>query len=648
MQFSFHEYLLDTDRRELWRGTKPIAVEPQVFDLLAYLVRHRDRVVTKDDLLEAVWGGRIVSGSALITRINAARRAVGDSGEAQRLIRTLPRRGVRFIADVKEQVTSLDFAALQGAAEFSEKPSIVVLPFQNLSDNPGLQYFADGLVEEIITALSRIRWLFVIAGNSNLTYKGQAIDVKGVGRELGLRYVLEGSVRKGGDRVRITAQLRDAATVAHLWADRFDGSLHEALEVQERIASGVAGAIEATLRASERARGFTIAEPGLEPRGMAERRQLTIMFCDLVGSTALAGRLDPEDLHMVQGVYHAAVAEEVGHFGGYVTKSMGGGVLGCFGYPQAHEDDAERAVRAGLALVERVGQLDVAGEPLTIRIGIATGLVVVGDLTGVGGALEQGVVGEASDLAARLQAMAKPGAILLDQQTRRLVGGIFDYSELGLREVRRIGEPIPVWQVLRPSQVESRFEALRGSALTPLVGRQEEIEILLRRWSRVKAGDGQVVLISGEPGIGKSRLTSALGERLQTEPHIRLRYFCSPYYEDSALYPFLDQFGRASGFVPDDPPVAKLAKLEALLTITPPLDEDVALIADLLSLPASERRPLPHLSPQRKKERTLEALVRHLEGLARQQPVVMIFEDAHWIDPTSRELLDLTVERVRN
>src|SRR5215475_3077822 len=223
MQFSFDGHLLDTDRRELWRGSEPIAVEPQVFDLLTYLLQHRDRVVTKGDLLEAVWGGRIVSGSALTTRINAARRAVGDTGETQRLIRTLPRKGVRFIAEVKERVTSLDLVALQRAGEFSEKTSIVVLPFQNLSDDPELEYFADGLVEEIITALSRIGWLFVISGNSTLTYKGQAIDVKRVGRELGLRYVLEGWVRKGGNRFRITAQLMDAVTGAHLWADRFDG-----------------------------------------------------------------------------------------------------------------------------------------------------------------------------------------------------------------------------------------------------------------------------------------------------------------------------------------------------------------------------------------------------------------------------------------
>src|SRR5215471_235112 len=251
MQFSFREYSLDTDRRELSRGSTPIAVEPQVFDLLAYLVQHRDRVVTKDDLLEAVWGGRTVSGSALTTRINAARRAIGDTGEAQRLIRTLPRKGVRFIAEVKEKVTSLDFAALQRAAEFSEKPSIVVLPFQKLSDDPELEYFADGLVEEIVTALSRIGWLFVISGNSTLTYKGQAIDVKRVGRELGVRYVLEGSVRKAGGRVRITGQLIDAITGTHLWVDRFDGTLEDIFELQDKVALSVAGVIEPTLQAAE-------------------------------------------------------------------------------------------------------------------------------------------------------------------------------------------------------------------------------------------------------------------------------------------------------------------------------------------------------------------------------------------------------------
>jgi len=263
-------------------------------------------------------------------------------------------------------------------------------------------------------------------------------------------------------------------------------------------------------------------------------------------------------------------------------------------------------------------------------------------------AQEQSVVGETPNLAARLQALAEPDAVVIAAGTRRLIGDLFEYRDLGAVEVKGIAGPVQVWQVLRPSVVASRFEALRGSALTRLVGRDEEIELLLRRWARAKAGDGQVVLVSGEPGLGKSRITAALEERLHAEPHLRLRYFCSPYHQDSALFPFIDQLGRAAGFAREDPPASKLEKLEALLARAAPPIEDVAFLADLLSLPAQERHPLPNLSPQRKKERTLEALIRQLVGLARQQPMVMVFEDAHWIDPTSRELLDLTVERVRS
>ena len=301
----------------------------------------------------------------------------------------------------------------------------------------------------------------------------------------------------------------------------------------------------------------------------------------------------------------------------------------------------------GWALFDAVRRLDVKPGKLQARVGIATGLVVVGDLIGEGSAQEQSVVGETPNLAARLQALAEPDTVVIAAGTRRLVGDLFECRDLGAIEVKGIALPVPAWQVLRPSVVASRFEALRGSALSRLVGRDEEIDLLLRRWERAKAGDGQVVLISGEPGIGKSRLTAALAERLHAEPHLRLRYFCSPYHQDSALFPFIDQLGRAAGFAPDDVPAARLEKLDALLAQAAPPDEDVAFLADLLSLPASERHPLPNLSPQRKKERTLEALIHQLEGLARRQPVVMVFEDAHWIDPTSRELLDLTVERVR-
>jgi class 3 adenylate cyclase/predicted ATPase len=388
--------------------------------------------------------------------------------------------------------------------------------------------------------------------------------------------------------------------------------------------------------------------PTSTPSIDAERRQLTVMFCDLVGSTALSARLDPEDLREVVRAYHRAVTEVIAGFDGFVAKYMGDGVLIYFGYPRAHEDDAERAVRAGLGVIDAVGRLDVKSVKLQARVGIATGLVVVGDLIGEGSAREQSVVGETPNLAARLQALAEPGAVVIAAGTRRLVGDLFEVRDLGAVEVKGIAASVPAWQVLRPSVVASRFEALRGSALTRLVGRDEEIDLLLRRWARAKSGDGQVVLVSGEPGIGKSRITAALAERLQAEPHLRLRYFCSPYHQASALFPFIDQLGRASGFARDDPPASKLEKLEALLALAAPPDEDVAFLADLLSLPGSERHPLPSLSPQRKKERTLEALIRQLEGLARQQPVVMVFEDAHWIDPTSRELLDLTVERVRS
>jgi class 3 adenylate cyclase/predicted ATPase len=384
------------------------------------------------------------------------------------------------------------------------------------------------------------------------------------------------------------------------------------------------------------------------PVPAAERRQLTVMFCDLVGSTELSSRLDPEDLREVIAVYHRAVAEVVAQFDGFIAKYMGDGVLVYFGYPRAHEDDAERAVRAGLGVIDAVGRLDVSSAKPQARVGIATGLVVVGDLIGEGSAQEQSVVGETPNLAARLQALAEPNAVVIAPSTRRLVGDLFEYRDLGAVEVRGLAARVPTWQVLRRSVVASRFEALRGAALSPLVGRDEEIDLLLRRWARAKAGDGQVVLISGEPGIGKSRIAAALAGRLHAEPHLRLRYFCSPYHQDSALYPFVDQLERASGFARDDMPAAKLEKLETLLARAAPPDEDVAFLADLLSLPDSERHPLPSLSPQRKKERTLEALIRQLEGLARRQPVVMVLEDAHWIDPTSRELLDLAVERVRS
>ena len=375
----------------------------------------------------------------------------------------------------------------------------------------------------------------------------------------------------------------------------------------------------------------------------AERRQLTVMFCDLVGSTPLLTRFDPEDLREIVGAYHRCVTDTVGRFGGFVAKYMGDGVLVYFGYPEAHEDDAERAVRAGLAVIDAVGRL-ATQEPLNVRIGIATGVVVVGDLIGAGAAQERGVVGETPNLAARLQALARPGTLVVADSTRRQIGTLFEIEDLGPQPLAGFAEPQRAWRVVGESGVVSRFEALR-SGTTPLVGRDEELDILLRRWQQAKSGEGRVVLVSGEPGIGKSRLTAALSQRIESEPHTRLRYFCSPHDQDSALYPFIGQLERAAGFARNDTAATKLDKLEALLGDGAE-PGDLSLIGEMLSLSGGERFPPLDLSPQRKKERTLAALLRQLQALARRQPVLMIFEDLHWIDPTSRELLDLTVERI--
>jgi class 3 adenylate cyclase/tetratricopeptide (TPR) repeat protein len=375
----------------------------------------------------------------------------------------------------------------------------------------------------------------------------------------------------------------------------------------------------------------------------AERRQLTVMFCDVVGSTALSTRYDPEDLRELIGGYHRAVAETVGRFDGFVAKYMGDGVLVYFGYPRAHEDDAERAVRAALAVIEAVGRLP-AREDLRVRLGIATGLAVVGDLIGEGAAQERGVVGETPNLAARLQALATPNTLVIAEATRRQIGELFDLEDLGPQQLAGFAEPQRAWRVLGESGEISRFEALR-SGETPLVGRDEEIELLRRRWEQAKSGEGRVVLISGEPGIGKSRLTAALSAYIESEPHTRLRYFCSPHHQDSALYPFIAQLEHAAGYAGDDTADAKLGKLRALLAPST-RDDDIALLSELLSLPSSAADL--NLSLQRKREKLLGALLNQLEAEARRRRVLMVFEDAHWIDPTSREVLDLSVDRVRH
>ena len=306
--------------------------------------------------------------------------------------------------------------------------------------------------------------------------------------------------------------------------------------------------------------------PSVEPKTQdaPERRHVTVLFSDLVGSTALSARMDPEDLREVISAYQTCVGEAVHRFDGFVAKYMGDGVLVYFGYPEAHEDDAERAVRAGLDLVATVRGLKTYA-PLEARVGIATGLVVVGDLIGSGASQEQAIVGKTPNLAARLQGVAEPNTVVIAESTRKLVGSLFELEDIGPQELKGISGPVRAWAAVRPASVEGRFEAMHATGLTDLVGREEELDLLLRRWSKAKTGEGQVVLLSGEAGIGKSRLTVALLERLANEPHTRLRDFCSPQHTDSAFYPIIGQMERAAGLTRDDMPQTKLDKLDAML-----------------------------------------------------------------------------------
>ena len=382
-------------------------------------------------------------------------------------------------------------------------------------------------------------------------------------------------------------------------------------------------------------------------RDDAERRQLTVMFCDLVGSTALSTHMDVEDLRDLITAYHLCCADAIKHEGGFVARYLGDGVLAYFGYPHAHEDDAERAAHAGLKVINSLANIGAqTASPLHVRVGIATGLVIVGDSTDKGIVQEKAIVGETPNLAARLQGLAEPDRVVIDRNTRRLLGELFEFRSLGLVSVKGFEDPVAVWQVLGTSAIDNRFEALRAST-TPLVGRGEEINLLMRRWQQSKAGDGCVVLISGEAGIGKSRIAETIVERLSDEPHITLRFNCSPHHQDSAFYPSITQLERAAGFRREDTPEQRLDKLEAVVTVaTSDLRETASLLAGLLSIPTGDRYPPIELTPQKRREKTLLALAAQVEALAARQPVLIVVEDAHWSDPSSRDLFELITDNI--
>jgi DNA-binding winged helix-turn-helix (wHTH) protein/predicted ATPase len=504
--YRFGEFSLDLDRQELRRSSEHVSVEPSVFDLLRYLILNRDRLVTKDDLIQHVWGGRIVSESTLTSRITAMRHAIGDSGQQQRFVRTIPRKGLRFVGDIYE-------------------------------DN------------------------------------GQAT---------------------------------------------------EALPPQSAI---------------------PLSTPTLLPNARsAERRPITILHCRIAGPISLAARLDPEDLAEVFSTYHACIRDIIARHRGVMAKYGGDEAQAYFGYLQAEEDDAERAAHAGLTIAATVGQLrsNVLAHRLQASVGIATGLVVIGEPQGSN--IAAATVGEAPFVAAKLLASAAPGSVVICSSTRQLIGNLF--------ECRRL-DPDPdagpsgeAFEVLRQGAIESRFEALDRRGNSPLVGRDEEVELLTRRWQQAAEGDGRVVLIVGEPGIGKSRLTQALRDRIASEPHTQVLFHCSPHHQSSALHPVIERLSRAAGIERDDSAEARIAKLEALLTQAGSCSaEDIAVLASLLSIPGGDRFPMPILTPQRLKERTFQALIAHMRRLADSQPLLVVFEDLHWIDPTSLELLTSWVDQ---
>jgi predicted ATPase/class 3 adenylate cyclase len=374
------------------------------------------------------------------------------------------------------------------------------------------------------------------------------------------------------------------------------------------------------------------------------------MFCDMVGSSALSTRLDPEEQGDVIAAFHACCANEVKSLGGMVAQYLGDGVLAYFGYPTAHENDAERAILAGLAILTAVRTLrTVANVAVQTRIAIGSGVVVVGDLMREGVTQENAAIGETTNLVARLQGIAEPNSLVISPVTHRLVGALFDYRDLGWQIFKGFPEPVHVRQVLGLSKVESRFEAQHQAGSSPLLGRVEELDLLLRRWEGAKRSVGRVVLVTGEPGIGKSRVARALRERLSSDPHTLLSYFCSPHHQGSSLYPQIGQLTRAAGIERDDSAEAKLNKLKSLLAQSSGnLSRDMPLFAALLSISGGDRYPLPEMTPQRRKAQTLTALLDHMRQLATLQPILMLFEDLHWIDPTSLELLSLAVEEIRD
>jgi class 3 adenylate cyclase len=393
--------------------------------------------------------------------------------------------------------------------------------------------------------------------------------------------------------------------------------------------------------------------PPSEPRTPeAERRQLTVMFCDLVDSTKLSSQLDPEEYREFVRAYQQVCSEVITRFDGHIAQLLGDGLLIYFGYPHAHEDDAQRAVRAGLGILDAMGDLNQGLQPakgiqLAIRVGIHTGLVVVGEMGGAG-RQEQLALGEVPNIASRIEGLAAPNTIAVSEATYRLIQGYFECQDLGAQTLRGVAEPLNVYCVLRESSAQNRLDIVSARGLTPLVGREQEVGLLLERWAQVKDGHGQVVLLTGDPGIGKSRLVQMLKEHVANEPHVRWECRSLPYYQNTALFPVIDLVQRLWQFQAEDTPDEKLGKLAQVLSqYRLPIEESVQLFAPLFSLPLPEHHYPPlNFSPQRQRQKTFETIVAILLEQTEQQPVLFIVEDLHWTDPSTLELLNLVIEQI--
>jgi class 3 adenylate cyclase/DNA-binding winged helix-turn-helix (wHTH) protein/tetratricopeptide (TPR) repeat protein len=623
MLYVFGAYMLDLNRGELYRAGEAIPLQPQVFKVLTYLVQHRDRVLSKQELFERLWPEQFVSDAALERCIRLARRALGDAGGAGRAIQTLHGRGYRFVMPVTERTAappmpsalppetplSLPLIASDGsplpvkredARTAAAGPSVVAAPLLPApgrctgcgGDNPASASFCTAC----------------------------GLPLKHGCPHCGVEHP-QGATFCGACATPLTTQPPPLPPVptAH----------HRAQPPEQALPGG----------------------PGNTGERPPERRQLTIMFCDLVESTALSGQLDPEDLREVLRAYLETCVAVIARFGGNIDKFLGDGAL-VFGYPQAHEDDPQRAVRAGLGIVEAIARVNTGlaqrwGVQLAVRIGIHTGLAVAGELR-VGETREpQAVVGETPNLAARLQELAAPNTVVCSATTAQLVEGYFTLEALGPQVLKGVAMPVPVYRVVGASVAQTRLDVATRRGLTPLVGREHEGALLLERWAAAKEGRGQVVVLSGEAGIGKSRLVQAFTTHLSGEVYTRIVYHCSPYYQQSALYPVVDHLQRLLQFRPDETPGEKLHKLEnALGPYDFALEEVIPLLATLLELPLPARYPPLPLTPERQKQKTLEALLAWLLQEAERQPVCVVMEDLHWGDPSTLEWLSLLIDQL--